>query len=190
MFCAVAILSFRSKSSTYCFFRCRLNMADSRFRTSRARFFSSLSSASSEVSCLSPSAAGLSGASTSGSTDTGKASEAEQEFDAACVDFTKVLSALPEEKKEEPKKEAKKEEPKKEGDETAETAEPEPSMKAQVLVMWGNTLFEHSQMRARLGKEWRSLLDDAVVKFKDAGCAQADIHQALKVHRGVRAEAK
>ena len=135
-------------------------------------------------------AAGLSAASTSGSTDTGKASEAEQEFDAACVDFTKVLSALPEEKKEEPKKEAKKEEPKKEGDETAETAEPEPSMKAQVLVMWGNTLFEHSQMRARLGKEWRSLLDDAVVKFKDAGCAQADIDQALKVHRGVRAEAK
>ena len=30
--------------------------------------------------------------------------------------------------------------------------------------MWGNTLFELPQMRARLGKEWRPLLDDAVVK--------------------------
>ena len=28
-------------------------------------------------------------------------------------------------------------------------------MRAQVQVMWGNTLFEQSQMRARLGKEWR-----------------------------------
>ena len=44
----------------------------------------------------------------------------------------------------------------------------EPSMKAQVLVMWGNTLFEHSQMRARPSKEWKGILDEAVVKFKEA----------------------
>ena len=160
-------------------------------------------------------AAGLSGASasTSGSTDTQKATEAEAEFDAACADFTAVLAALPEEpaketkietieeKKEEKKEEEEKTEEEKTEDEKTEKGdkdkpapaedEPvpeEPSMKAQVLVMWGYTLFEHSQMRARLGSEWRSLLDDAVVKFKDAGCAQADIDQALKVHRGVRQE--
>ena len=55
--------------------------------------------------------------------------------------------------------------------------------------MWGNTLFEQSQMRAKTGEPWRPLLDQAVEKFKEAGCAQADIDQALKVHRGVRADA-
>ena len=59
-----------------------------------------------------------------------------------------------------------------------------------LLVMWGNTLFEQSQMRAKTGEPWRPLLDQAVEKFKEAGCAQADIDQALKVHRGVRNEAK
>jgi hypothetical protein len=93
-----------------------------------------------------------------------------------------VLNALPEEP---PKPEPKE---KKEGEAPAEEEEAQPSMKAQVQVMWGNTLFEQSQMRARLGKEWRNLLDTAVAKFKGAGCAEADIEQALKVHRGVRAE--
>ena len=125
-------------------------------------------------------AAGLSGATTSGSVDARRADEAESEFNAACEDFTTVLGQLPEEEKKEKPKEAPKE--------GEEAPAEEPSMKAQVLVMWGNTLFEHSQMRARLKKEWKPLLDDAVVKFKDAGCAQADIDQALKVHRGVRAE--
>jgi len=125
-------------------------------------------------------AAGLSGATTSGSVDAKRADEAESEFNAACKDFTTVLGQLPEEEKKEKPKEAPKE--------GEEAPAEEPSMKAQVLVMWGNTLFEHSQMRARLKKEWKPLLDDAVVKFKDAGCAQADIDQALKVHRGVRAE--
>ena len=35
----------------------------------------------------------------------------------------------------------------------------------------------------------QNILDEAVVKCKEAGCAQADIDQALKVHRGVRAAA-
>ena len=125
-------------------------------------------------------AAGLSAATTSGSVDSTRADEAEAEFDAACADFTTVLAQLPEEEKKEKPKEAPKE---------GEAPADEPSMKAQVLVMWGNTLFEHSQMRARLSKEWKSILDEAVVKFKEAGCAQADIDQALKVHRGVRADA-
>ena len=95
-----------------------------------------------------------------------------------CVALYYDPSGEPVEKKE-PEQE------KKEGEE--EEAE-QPSMRAQVQVMWGNTLFEQSQMRARLGKEWRPLLDVAVEKFKGAGCAEADIEQALKVHRGVRAE--
>ena len=128
-------------------------------------------------------AAGLSAATTSGSVDSTRADEAEAEFDAACADFTTVLAQLPEEEK---PKEKKPEEAPKEGEEAPAD---EPSMKAQVLVMWGNTLFEHSQMRARLSKQWKNILDEAVVKFKEAGCAQADIDQALKVHRGVRADA-
>ena len=126
-------------------------------------------------------AAGLSGA--GGPSKGNKDSDAaEAEFSGACADFDAVLNALPEEP---PKPEPKE---KKEGEAPAEEEEAQPSMKAQVQVMWGNTLFEQSQMRARLGKEWRNLLDTAVAKFKGAGCAEADIEQALKVHRGVRAE--
>ena len=141
-------------------------------------------------------AAGLSGA---GEKARGNADsdEAEAEFSGACADFDAVLAILPDDPpKKEPeteKKEPEKKEPeteKKEGEEEPEKEEEaeQPSMRAQVQVMWGNTLFEQSQMRARLGKEWRPLLDVAVEKFKGAGCAEADIEQALKVHRGVRAE--
>ena len=124
-------------------------------------------------------AAGLSDATTSGSVDAAKADEAGAEFDAACADFTTVLGQLPEEEKKEEKPPAPKE--------GEEAPAEEPSTKAQVLVMWGNTLFERSQMLALLNKPWKPILDEAVVKFKEAGCAQADIDQALKVHRGVRA---
>ena len=97
-------------------------------------------------------AAGLSGA--GGPSKGNKDSDAaEAEFSGACADFDAVLNALPEEP---PKPEPKE---KKEGETPAEEEEAQPSMKAQVQVMWGNTLFEQSQMRARLGKEWRDLLD-------------------------------
>jgi tetratricopeptide (TPR) repeat protein len=129
-------------------------------------------------------AAGLSGAGESPAEGNADSDEAEAEFSGACADFDAVLAILPEDPPK-PEKEPEKKEEKKEGEE--EEAE-QPSMRAQVQVMWGNTLFEQSQMRARLGKEWRPLLDVAVEKFKGAGCAEADIEQALKVHRGVRAE--
>ena len=129
-------------------------------------------------------AAGLSGAGESPAEGNADSDEAEAEFSGACADFDAVLAILPEDPPK-PDKEPEKKEEKKEGEE--EEAE-QPSMRAQVQVMWGNTLFEQSQMRARLGKEWRPLLDVAVEKFKGAGCAEADIEQALKVHRGVRAE--
>ena len=132
-------------------------------------------------------AAGLSGAGESPAKGNGDSDEAEAEFSGACADFDAVLPILPEDppKPPEPVEKKEPEQEKKEGEE--EEAE-QPSMRAQVQVMWGNTLFEQSQMRARLGKEWRPLLDVAVEKFKGAGCAEADIEQALKVHRGVRAE--
>jgi len=121
--------------------------------------------------------------------------EAEAEFASAVADFGDLLAKLPEEpEKEKPapapaEEKAAKEEPG--GTPAEEEPAPEqPSAKAQVLVMWGNTLFEQSQMRAKTGEPWRPLLDQAVEKFKEAGCAQADIDQALKVHRGVRNEAK
>ena len=133
-------------------------------------------------------AAGLSGAGDKAEANA-DSDEAEAEFSGACSDFDAVLAILPEDppKPPEPAEKKEPEQEKKEGEE--EEAE-QPSMRAQVQVMWGNTLFEQSQMRARLGKEWRPLLDVAVEKFKGAGCAEADIEQALKVHRGVRAEKK
>ena len=106
-------------------------------------------------------AAGLSGAGESPAKGNGDSDEAEAEFSGACADFDAVLAILPEDppKPPEPVEKKEPEQEKKEGEE--EEAE-QPSMRAQVQVMWGNTLFEQSQMRARLGKEWRPLLDVAV----------------------------
>jgi tetratricopeptide (TPR) repeat protein len=90
-------------------------------------------------------AAGLSGA--GGPSKGNKDSDAaEAEFSGACADFDAVLNALPEEP---PKPEPKE---KKEGEAPAEEEEAQPSMKAQVQVMWGNTLFEQSDAsQARKG---------------------------------------
>ena len=56
------------------------------------------------------------------------------------------------------------------------------SFRAQALVMWGNVLYEQSQVRAAIGKEWKAIVDDAVAKFNEAGCQQADIRTALLNH--------
>ena len=53
---------------------------------------------------------------------------------------------------------------------------------ANVTVMWGNLLYEASQMRAAVGHEWRPALDEAVAKFRAAGCPELDIRQALANH--------
>jgi len=37
-------------------------------------------------------------------------------------------------------------------------------------------------MRAAVGREWRGALDDAVAKFRAAGCPEPDIRQALANH--------
>ena len=57
---------------------------------------------------------------------------------------------------------------------------------ANIMVMWGNALYEASQMHASVSlqneKSWRPLLDSAVSKFRDAGCPESDIAAALGAH--------
>ena len=51
------------------------------------------------------------------------------------------------------------------------------------MVMWGNLLYEASQMYAAGGKEdWKESLDAAVDKFRAAGCPEHDIQAALRNH--------
>ncbi|GBG63000.1 hypothetical protein CBR_g34700 [Chara braunii] len=60
---------------------------------------------------------------------------------------------------------------------------PLPTMQSQINIMWGNVLFEHSQVEYRLHKNtWRGLLDKALDKFQQAGCSQDDITSALGNH--------
>jgi chemotaxis protein histidine kinase CheA len=71
--------------------------------------------------------------------------------------------------------------------EAAEQAEPQAPEEeffayANVLLNWGNFLYERSQLAARAGQEWRPLLDEAVEHFRGAGCAESDIRGALKNH--------
>jgi hypothetical protein len=55
-----------------------------------------------------------------------------------------------------------------------------------MLIMWGNALYEWSQVLAAINKaEWRSILDTATDKFRAAGAAEADIRAALKNHTKV-----
>ena len=121
-----------------------------------------------------------------------RTAEAVAEFVGAAADYEAVLKTLPEEKPKEKTEEEKAEyaklveEAKAKGEEPP--AEDDPSLKAQVTVMLGNTLFEHSQMLARLGKDWQPLLDTALEHFRAAGCAQGDIDGALKMHYGNRSK--
>ena len=54
---------------------------------------------------------------------------------------------------------------------------------AHIMVMWGNLLYEASQMYAAGGREdWKESLDAAVDKFRAAGCPENDIQAALRNH--------
>uniref|UniRef100_A0A383WIS0 Uncharacterized protein n=1 Tax=Tetradesmus obliquus TaxID=3088 RepID=A0A383WIS0_TETOB len=71
----------------------------------------------------------------------------------------------------------------KQPDAAANGAAGEPmALPAHAQVMYGNSLYEWSQVLAAVGGEWRGLLDEAVACFKDAGCAEPDIRTALKNH--------
>jgi hypothetical protein len=43
------------------------------------------------------------------------------------------------------------------------------SVKANLLIMWGNALYEHSHLRAAGGADWKSLVEAAATKFREAG---------------------
>ena len=61
----------------------------------------------------------------------------------------------------------------------------EAEAKPQVLVMWGNVLYEQSALKVKrhgMDSDWKSELVDAVQKFKSAGCGDADISGALGRH--------
>jgi len=125
-----------------------------------------------------------------------RTAEAEAEFAGASADYEavlKMLNELPEEGKKEKTEEEKAQFQKMVEEAVARGEEPpsdeEPSLKSQVKVMLGNTHFEHSQMLARLGKEWKPLFDVSLKIFTEAGCAQSDIDGAIKMHRGKRMEA-
>ena len=52
-------------------------------------------------------------------------------------------------------------------------------------ILWGNILFEHSQVRHARGDEqqqWQPLVDQAVALFRQAKCAETDITRALEGH--------
>ena len=60
--------------------------------------------------------------------------------------------------------------------------EEDPNIWAHCQVMWGNLLYELSQMKAAVGEEWHPLLDEATNKFRIAGCPESDIRGALSGH--------
>ena len=48
--------------------------------------------------------------------------------------------------------------------------------------MWGNLLYEYSQILAAVDRPWRDILDEATANFCKAGCPEADIRNALGAH--------
>lgn len=91
--------------------------------------------------------------------------------------FKSAITMLPEEEEKKGEEEKPKAAAPAEG-----AAEEEISFRAQALVMWGNVLYEQSQVRAAVSKDWKPLVEEAVVKFNEAGCQQGDIRTALLNH--------
>ena len=69
-----------------------------------------------------------------------------------------------------------------EGKEAQANAEEDQNVWAHCQVMWGNLIYELSQMKAAVGEPWKPLLDEATNKFRIAGCPEADIRGALSGH--------
>ncbi|KAL4325652.1 hypothetical protein GQ457_11G012210 [Hibiscus cannabinus] len=64
-----------------------------------------------------------------------------------------------------------------------EVAEQAAVMRSQIHLLWGNMLFERSQVECKIGMDgWKKNLDTAVEHFKLAGAAEADISTVLKNH--------
>ena len=55
-------------------------------------------------------------------------------------------------------------------------AQDEPiSLYQNMLLTWGNLLYEESQLAAATGCDWRPILDAATARFREAGCNEPDI---------------
>ncbi|BDA44746.1 probable protein CLMP1 [Coccomyxa sp. Obi] len=97
-------------------------------------------------------------------------------FDRTWAKFQEALDQLPEEDK------GKKLKPVQEG----QPVEDENNPWAHCMVMWGNLLYEASQMYAAAGRDdWKATLDQAVENFRAAGCPENDIRAALGNHTQV-----
>ena len=56
-------------------------------------------------------------------------------------------------------------------------------VKAQILILWGNVLYEQSQVKHSRGdNKWKVDTEAAVAKFNEAGCSKDDIKRALMNH--------
>lgn len=64
-----------------------------------------------------------------------------------------------------------------------EKCEESNGVKAQILILWGNVLYEQSQVKHSRGvSNWQDDAEAAVDKFNEAGCAKQDIVRALMNH--------
>jgi len=98
-------------------------------------------------------------------------------FQKAWAKFQEAIDMLPEEEKNKPLK------PPQEGKEAqAAPVEEDNNVWAHCQVMWGNLVYELSQMKAAVGEPWKPLLEEATGKFRMAGCPEADIRGALAGH--------
>lgn len=105
--------------------------------------------------------------------DAAAAKEADKMFDLAEVKFQESLAMCPKE-----------DEASTSGEGEAAAEQPgNLGLKAQIQVLWGNVLFERSQVRHHRGDEkWQVDTDAAVAKFNEAGCSKDDITKALMNH--------
>jgi len=64
-----------------------------------------------------------------------------------------------------------------------EGSEETSGVKAQILVLWGNVLYERSSVKfLRNDKSWKKDTQSSVAKFNEAACAKGDIVRALQNH--------
>jgi hypothetical protein len=109
-----------------------------------------------------------------------RAKECDEMFELAEKKFQESLDMLPAEDKDAA---AAAETSTSGGEEGGEEKANELSVKSQILVLWGNVLFERSQVRhGREDGKWEEDTHAAVKKFNDAGCSKTDITRALMNH--------
>ena len=109
-----------------------------------------------------------------------RAKECDEMFELAEKKFQESLDMLPAEDKDAA---AAAETSTSGGEEGGEEKANELSVKSQILVLWGNVLFERSQVRrGREDGKWEDDTHAAVKKFNDAGCSKTDITRALMNH--------